>query len=400
MQFSRKIETCTLSPIRKFLPYEIQARAAGHTIYHLNIGQPDIPTPRAFLETIRANRSPFVAYAPAPGLDNFVDAVRESYEAVNIALDRRDILVTSGASEALQILFACILNDGDEVLVPEPYYPNFRTFITLAGGVIRPIPTFAEDGYRYADYTRLKPLIHSRTRAILITNPSNPTGTVLTPEEQHLLLEIAREHQLFLISDEIYRELVYNGTPAHSMLESWDSNIVVVDSVSKRFSATGARVGMLISRNRELMEHALKLCQGRLGLSTLNQEGAAALYRSVTPEYFSALREEYRRRRDAVVEELPEIPGVQFTIPEGALYLMASLPVDDAERLQYFLLDEFDDDGDTVLYAPGEGFYTSPGRGRNEIRLAFSMNETALRRSIQILRRGIRAYREHRRNIP
>ena len=399
MKFSRRIEACRPSPIRKFLPYEQTAAAAGRTVYHLNIGQPDIPTPRAFFDAVRAFRGRTLSYAPSPGVDVFVDAVRDYYAKLNAALDRRDILATFGGSEALQILFACVLDEGDEILIPEPYYPNYHTFLTAIGAVIRPIPTDAAEGYHYADYARIKPLIGERTRAILVTNPGNPSGTVLRAEERRFLLDIARDHNLLLISDEIYRDFVYreesDGTlePAGTMLEYMDSHIAVVDSISKRFSATGARVGTLISRNRELMEHAMKLCQGRLSAAVMEQTGAAALYQTLTPEYMEAVRREYQRRRDTVVEELRRIPGVRFTVPEGGLYVMASLPVDDTERLQYFLLDEFQDSGDTVMIAPGEGFYSTPGLGRNEARIAFVTAEEKLRRALQILRRGIRAYK-------
>lgn len=393
MKFSRRIEACRPSPIRKFLPYERAAEAAGRTVYHLNIGQPDIPTPRAFFDAAYAFRGRTLSYAPSPGVDAFVDALRHYYAGLNAALDRRDILATFGGSEALQILFACLLDEGGEILIPEPYYPNYHTFLTAIGGVIRPIPTSAAEGYHYADYARIKPLINEKTRAILVTNPGNPSGTVLRAQERQTLLELAREHNLLLISDEIYRDFLYNGERPGTMLEDMDSHIAVVDSISKRFSATGARVGALISRNRELMDHAIKLCQGRLSAAAMEQAGAAALYETLTPEYMEAVRREYERRRDAVVEELGKIPGARFTAPEGGLYLMVSLPVDDTERLQYFLLDEFEDDGDTVMIAPGECFYSTPGQGRSEARIAFVTAEEKLRRALQILRRGIRAYK-------
>ena len=298
----------------------------------------------------------------------------------------------------MQIIFSCILEEGDEVLVPEPYYPNYDTFVKVTGAVIRPVPTDPEHGYRFATREQIEPYITDRTRAILMTNPGNPTGVVLNREEMRTMADIAKEHGLFLISDEVYRELVYDGQSLSSMLEFEDTaeNVVVVDSVSKRFSATGSRVGVIVSRNRELMGHAMKICQGRLCAATLDQIGAAAMYNSLSEDYYDTIRAEYRRRRDAVVEGLSKIPGVQFRVPEGAFYLMATLPVDDAEKLQYFLLEEFEDHGETVMYAPGEGFYATPGKGRNEIRIAYVTNPNQLRRSVELLGLGIAAYNAKR----
>ena len=398
MKFSSKIEACGLSPIRKFRPYVVEAEAKGRKVLHLNIGQPDIETPKAFFDAIRSFGESVLAYAPSPGVESYVEAVRDYYTGMGYPISCGDILATYGGSEALQIIFSCILEDGDEVLVPEPYYPNYDTFIRITGATIRPIPTTPEEGYRFASREKIEPLINEHTRAILMTNPGNPTGVVLRPEERQLMADIAKAHDLFLISDEVYRELVYGGEKPSSMLEYTDAaeNVIVVDSVSKRFSATGSRVGVVVSRNRELMAHAMKICQGRLCAATLDQVGAAALYRSMTPAYYEDLRAEYQRRRDAVVEGLSKIPGVKFNSPEGAFYLMVTLPVDDAEKLQYFLLQEFEDHGETVMYAPGEGFYATPGKGRNEIRIAYVTNPAKLRRSVELLGLGIAAYNAKR----
>lgn len=398
MKFSSKIEACGLSPIRKFRPYVVEAEAKGRKVLHLNIGQPDIETPKAFFDAIWSFGESVLAYAPSPGVESYVEAVRDYYTGMGYPISCDDILATYGGSEALQIIFSCILEDGDEVLVPEPYYPNYDTFIRITGATIRPIPTTPEEGYRFASRERIEPFINEHTRAILMTNPGNPTGVVLRPEERQLMADIAKEHDLFLISDEVYRELVYGGEKPSSMLEYTDAaeNVIVVDSVSKRFSATGSRVGVVVSRNKELMAHAMKICQGRLCAATLDQVGAAALYRSMTPAYYEDLRAEYQRRRDAVVEGLSKIPGVKFNSPEGAFYLMVTLPVDDAEKLQYFLLQEFEDHGETVMYAPGEGFYATPGKGRNEIRIAYVTNPAELRRSVELLGLGIAAYNAKR----
>ena len=393
MKFSTKIQRCELSPMRKFLPYELAAEAKGRKIYHLNIGQPDIETPKVFFDTVRNFQNPVLAYAAAPGVAAFLTAVQAYYRRLGVELDQADIYATAGGSEALQMVLTCILDQGDEILIPEPFYPNYNTFVSVTGGVIRPIPTTPEEGYRYADRERIEPLINEHTRAILITNPGNPTGVVLSQEEMRLMVDIAREHDLFLISDEVYREFVYGGEALSSALQFADAaeNVVVVDSISKRFSACGARVGLLISKNQELMAQALKLCQGRLCATTLDQMGAAALYQ-LDPDYFTAIRDEYHKRRDTCMEGLSKIPGVVCECPKGAFYIMAKLPVEDTDRFQTWLLEEFEDNGETVMFAPGEGFYGTPGKGRDEIRLAYILKQEDLRRAMELLAKGIQVY--------
>ena len=394
MKFSSKIKRCELSPVRKFYPYEMAAVEKGLKVRHLNIGQPDIETPRVFFEAISRFSDSVLEYAPAPGVPDFLTATQKYYESLGFPISRDDILATYGGSEALQIVMSCILEEGDEVLVPEPFYPNYTTFINITGGKIRPIKTKAEEGYRFATREQIEPLINEHTRAILMTNPGNPTGVVLTREEMRLMADIAKEHDLFLISDEVYREIVYTGEKVTSMLELEDAaeNVVVIDSVSKRFSATGARVGAVISRNHELMDEAMKLCQGRLCTATLDQVGAAAMYNELPANYYTEVREEYRRRRDAMVAALSKIPGVEFRCPEGAFYLMVTLPVDDAEKLQYFLLEEFEDNGETVMVTPADSFFTDPVLGRNKVRIAYVTNPEDVTRAIELLGLGIQAY--------
>ena len=394
MKFSSKIQRCELSPVRKFYPYEMAAVEKGLKVRHLNIGQPDIETPRVFFEAISRFSDSVLEYAPAPGVSDFLTATQKYYESLGFHITREDILATYGGSEALQIVMSCILEEGDEVLVPEPFYPNYTTFINITGGKIRPIKTKAEEGYRFATREQIEPLINEHTRAILMTNPGTPTGVVLTREEMRLMADIAKEHDLFLISDEVYREIVYTGEKISSMLELEDAaeNVVVIDSVSKRFSATGARVGAVISRNHELMNEAMKLCQGRLCTATLDQVGAAAMYNELPASYYTEVREEYRRRRDAMVTALSKIPGVEFRCPEGAFYLMVTLPVDDTEKLQYFLLEEFQDNGETVMVTPADGFFTDPELGRNKVRIAYVTNPEDVTRAIELLGLGIQAY--------
>ncbi len=395
MKFSSKIEKCGLSPIRKFAPAAAAAEERGVRIYHLNIGQPDIATPAAYFDALRSFDKPVVEYAPSAGINELIDAVRGYYAKIGVELDRGDVLVTTGGSEGLQMLMAAILDDGDEIIVPEPFYPNYSTAVILAGASIRPIPTSPEEGYRYAVRERVEACINEHTRAILITNPGNPTGNVLTHDELKLMLDIAREHGLFIICDEVYREFVYADGPLVSALqfEGYDDNVVVIDSVSKRFSACGARIGMVISKNRALMAQCMKWCQCRLCVSTVDQLAAAQLY-SVGPEYFAAVREEYRSRRDAMMAKLRSIPGVVCELPAGAFYVMAALPIDDADRFQTWLLDEFDDNGETIMFASGEPFYGTPGKGKNEVRMAYVLKKQDIERAMDILAAAIKKYNE------
>ena len=395
MKFSSKALRCQQSPMRKFHPYAVVAAAAGKKIYHLNIGQPDIQTPKQLFDAVRNFHEPTLAYAPSPGIPALIDAICSYYARIGVTLDAGNVLVTTGGSEALQIACNCILDDGDEIIVPEPFYPNYHTFITTAGASIHPLHTRPEEGYFFADRAKIEACITPHTRAILVTNPGNPTGTCLTRDEMRMILDVAVEHDLYLIADEVYREFAYETGELLSFLQFGYGyeNLILIDSVSKRFSACGARIGCLISRNVEFMAQALKYCQARLSVATLDQVAAAALY-SVGPEYFAAVREEYHRRRDTVVRKLHEIPGVVCECPKGAFYLMAALPVDDAEKFQQWLLEEFDDHGDTVMFAAGGPFYATPGKGLNEIRIAYVLKQEDLERAMDLLALGIQKYNE------
>lgn len=393
MKLSSKMERCGLSPMRKFNPYAVAAEERGIKIYHLNIGQPDIKTPDIFYKAISDFHDPVLSYAPSGGVPMLLDAVRSYYKRIGVDLTRSQILPTTGGSEALQIIMATILDDGDEIIIPEPFYPNYHTSVTLAGATIHPIPTNPKAGYSYADRKAVEAAINEHTRAIMVTNPGNPTGAVLSCEELKLMLDIAKEHELFIICDEVYREFTYGGEPLMSALqfEGYEDNVIVIDSVSKRFSACGARVGMLISKNKELMAQAMKWCQCRLCSATVDQVGSAALY-SLDPSYFDEIREEYRHRRDTMVSKLKAIPGVECETPKGAFYVMAALPVDDADKFQMWLLNEYNDNGDTVLFACGEPFYATPGKGKNEVRLAYTINAEDISRAIDILAHGLEEY--------
>ena len=393
MKYSSKIEKCGLSPMRKFHPFAVAAKAKGRNIYHLNIGQPDVETPKAFFDAVKAFEQPVLEYAASPGLPELIDAIQAYYDNLNMHFEKDEIQITVGGSEALQIVLSTILDEGDEILIPEPYYPNYNTMVKLTGGVIKPITTTPEEGYHYADRAKVEACITEKTRAIMITNPGNPTGVVLTPEEQRLMVDIAKEHNLFIIGDEAYREFVYGGEPLQSLGEYTDAaeNVIVLDTVSKRFSACGARVGCILSRNKELMSHCMKMCQARLCVATLDQVGSTALY-SVGPEYFAAVRDEYKLRRDTCVAKLEKMPGVIFSCPKGAFYIMAALPVDDADKFQQWLLEEFEDNGDTVMFSPAESMYATPGKGKNEIRMAYVLEADKLARAMDLLALGLEKY--------
>ena len=393
MKISERAQLCELSPMRKFHPFAVEAEAKGRKIYHLNIGQPDIETPPAFFESLRQFADPVLAYAESPGRPDLLKAVQRYYAGIGVELSEKDILITTGGSEALSMLMLCILDPGSEVLVPEPFYPNYNTFIRAAGGVIHPIPTSPEEGYHFADRAKIEAEINENTRAILCTNPSNPTGVILTEAERRMLLDVAKEHDLYLISDEVYREFNYDSDELSTMASFADGaeNVVIIDSVSKRFSACGARIGCLISRNQQLMAEAMKFCQARLSVATLDQVASAALY-AEDKSYFDAVRAEYKLRRDTVLEKLAQIPNVICKKPQGAFYLMAALPVDDAENIQKWLLTDFEDHGETVMFAPGQSFYATPGKGINEVRIAYVLKQADLERAMDLLALGIEAY--------
>ena len=362
----------------------------------MNIGQPDLPTPEAYYDAIRSFDRKTLAYAESPGMPVLIEAIRNYYKQINVELAPNDILVTTGGSEALLLTCLSILDPYTEVIVPEPYYPNYTTFVHAAGGRIRALPTTAEEGYRYANAKRIESLITKNTRAILITNPGNPTGVVLDQQEMRMIADIAKKHDLFLICDEVYREFCYDdqfGVPSMAHFQDLDDNLVIIDSVSKRFSACGARVGCVVTKNKELQQALLKFCQSRLAVATIDQLGAAALY-GVDHEFFRASKKEYCKRRDVVVQKLRSIPGVVVEEPMGAFYVMAGLPVDDADKFQRWLLEEFDDHGDTVMFAPGAPFYETPGKGINEVRIAYVLHEDALVRAMDILSAGIARYRK------
>jgi len=380
------------SPIRRLAPLAAAARKAGKTIYALNIGQPDIATPRAILDRLRSYDAAYIPYGPSQGLPEFIEALRSYYKGVGLTLATEDIFVTTAGSEAILFTIGAICDPGDEILVFEPFYTNYNGFSAMVGVKPVPVTTRAEDGYHLPDRATIERAISPKTRGILICSPNNPTGTVYTDEEMALLASICRDRGLYLIADEVYREFVYDGATHHSALTlGMDDLVVVVDSVSKRYSLCGVRIGNVVSKNRELMDALLRFGQARLCPPTLGQYACTALT-EVPKSYIEGVIAEYGKRRDVVYEAMASISGVVVRKPEGAFYLCARLPVDDTNAFAEFLVRDFDLDGETVMIAPADGFYATPGLGRDEVRLAYVLEEKKLTRAMEIFSKAIAAY--------
>ena len=395
MNISTRVSEMQFSPIRRFNKYAFEAEAAGKKVYKLNIGQPDVETPECFMDAVRDFHKSVIAYAESGGNTELLEAIIKYNSRYGINLTKDNILVTNGGSEALIMAFTTILNAGDEAIIAEPFYTNYRTFCNQVSGKLVPITAKAENGYHWADRELIESAITDRTKAICCISPGNPTGRVLTMEEMKLIGEIATEHDLWIIADEVYREFVFDGEEVTSfgMLEELADRVIIVDSVSKRFSACGARVGCVISKNEAFMEGVLKLAQGRLCCPTLEQIGAAALY-SIEGDYYDMVKAEYEARRDAAYEELSKIPQVICHKPKGAFYMTVKLPVENVEDFLMFLLTEFDDKGETVMFAPAEGFYMTPGMGRDEMRIAYVLAPENMRRGAELIRLGLASYNE------
>jgi aspartate aminotransferase len=391
---SNRAQETQFSPIRKLKPLADEALKQGKKIYHLNIGQPDIPTPKAFLEGLQ-DLPDVLAYSPSQGIDEAVEALCGYYESQGIPLERDQVIITTGGSEAVLFAFMAVADPGDEIIVPEPFYTNYNSYATMAGVRLAPIETRAETGYHLPEREVIEGAVTPRTKAILICNPNNPTGTVYTAAELEMLKQIALERDLFLICDEVYREFVYDGLSHLSVLQLKElaDRAILVDSISKRFSACGARLGAIAGRNPEVMGAALKFAQARLSPPTAEQLGLIRLlasgdYRREAERMIA----EFRRRRDVVHEEIQRIPGAVCLKPRGAFYAMVRLPVDDAERFCAWLLTDFQLEGETVMLAPAADFYKTQGKGRDEARIAYVLDVEKLRRAMGILSAGLEAY--------
>jgi len=381
------------SPIRKLVPFAETAKKAGKKVYHLNIGQPDISTPKVALDAIHNFSDKVVEYSHSAGFESYRKGLANYYQNIGIDVDYTDLMVTTGGSEALLFALNSCLDNGEEVIIPEPFYANYNGFSTSAGVKVKPIATSIDDGFALPAIAEFEKLITPKTKAILICNPGNPTGYLYSKEELETLRNIVIKHDLFLIADEVYREFAYDGHIHHSVLniDGLTEHAIVIDSTSKRYSMCGVRVGCIISKNKALMATALKFAQARLSPPTFGQiAGEAAL--KTDASYFKQVSAEYVSRRDLLVEGLNKIEGVICPKPKGAFYAIAQLPVDDAEKFAQWILEDFDLNGETIMVAPAAGFYSTPNKGINQVRIAYVLNKEALQKSIDILAAALRVY--------
>jgi len=392
MNISKRAFQAPESPIRKLIPLAEEAKRRGIHVYHLNIGQPDIETPRIFHEYIKKYNPNVVAYTHSAGLIELREAFKNYYERYGIDVETDEIIVTQGGSEAILFSLAVIANPGDEVLVLEPFYANYAGFASFLGVKLVPVPTRPEDGYHVPDKTLFEERISGKTRAILFSNPSNPTGAVYSEDELKTIMDIALKYDLYVIADEVYREFVYDGLKHVSMMKmDVGERTIMVDSVSKKFSACGARIGVFVTKNKELYRSAMKFAQARLSPAMMEQYGVIGLL-NLEDEYFENVRRIYSKRRDTVCEELSKIEGIVFKKPQGAFYISVKLPIDDAEEFVSWMLSDFDVDGKTTMVAPLKGFYATPNAGNSEIRIAFVLEESKLKDAVRILVRGLEKF--------
>jgi aspartate aminotransferase len=396
MQFAARTKLLEPTAIRKLMPFAQDAKSQGVKVYPLNIGQPDIRTPKEFFEAVRnfTNVTEVLEYGQSKGDAGLIAEIAAYYNTMGVPFNEDDIIISSGGNEALYFIFLTLLGPEDEILIPEPFYANYKTFAAASGGKIIPIPTLAEDGFHLPSKETIENLITSKTRAILINNPGNPTGAIFNPSEMQVISNLAQKHKLFIIADEVYREFTYDGTKSMSFGEMGHilNQLIIVDSISKRFSACGARVGCAISKNKEFMGHFMKFCQGRGSSPTMEQVGGVALYKFRNEDYFNEVRREYSTRRDVLHEALLSVPGVVCRKPQGAFYMLAKLPVDDAEKFATWMIKSFRHDNSTVLVAPAYGFYATPGKGLDEVRMAYVLKKEELEKAANVLSKALKAY--------
>ncbi len=394
MQVSERGRTIQASPIRKFKPYADEAIRKGIRVYFLNIGDPDIPTPKPVIEAFHSFNDEVLSYGPAQGFLELREAIAAYYGHYHIPLTAENVLITCGGSEAIHFSFSAVADPGDEIIIPEPFYTNYNGYASFASVKIVPLTLRVEDGYRLPPRSDIESKITPRTRAILLCSPNNPMGTVYTPEELERVAAIVKEHDLFLIGDEVYKEFVYDGMVHRSVLElkGIEERVIVVDSISKRFSCCGARIGAVITRNADVYQAVLRFAQARLCPPTVEQRAALAAY-GMGMDYFRPVREEYERRRDVLYEGLLAIPGVVAYKPQGAFYITVKLPVKNSEDFVVWMLSEFELDGETVMVAPAAGFYSTPGRGLDEVRIAYVLEVEKIKRALRVLKAGLEKYR-------
>ena len=393
MNISNRALEMNFSPIRKLIPLADEAAKKGIKVYKLNIGQPNIVTPDSFFEGLHSYKEKIVTYSDSRGIPQLIESFVKSYKMSGINLEKEDILITQGGSEAILFTLMCICNEGDEVLVPEPFYSNYSSFSIFSGARVKPIPTCIENNFHLPSKEEFESLITPKTRAIMFSNPVNPTGTVYTADEIKMIGELAIKHDLYIIADEVYRQFVYDDIPYTSIMnfENLKDRVVLVDSISKHYSACGARIGLIASKNHELMNYILKFCQARLCVSTIEQHAAANLINTME-NYIEDVKMKYKSRRDLLYGYLKRIPGVVCSKPEGAFYIFAKLPVDNAEKFAKWLLTDYSYEGKTLLIAPGPGFYQTEGKGEQEVRFSFCTNVDDIENAMIVLRRALEEY--------
>jgi len=382
------------SPIRKLVPLANAAKARGVKVFHLNIGQPDIPTPEVALEKLRKIDLKILEYSPSEGNESLRVEMSKYYKRFNINVSPDEIIVTTGGSEAVSMVFVACLNPGDEIIIPEPAYANYKSFALAAGVVVKPLVSSINQGFALPPIEEFKKLITEKTRAILVCNPNNPTGYIYTKQEMEKIRDLVKEKDLFLFADEVYREFCYTGHPHISSfhLEGIEKNVVLIDSVSKRYSECGIRIGVLVTKNKEVHDAVIKLCQARLSPPLLGQIVAEESFRATPKEYMQAVFDEYISRRNCLIDALNAIDGVYSPMPQGAFYTVARLPIDDADKFCSWLLSDFQYEGKTVMMAPASGFYSNQGDGTDEVRIAYVLDKKELTQAVEVLKKALEAY--------
>ena len=381
------------SPIRKLAPFATAAKQAGKRVIHLNIGQPDIETPQVALDAVRQDKRTVIEYSPSEGFASYREGLAKYYQSVDVEVTAEDILVTTGGSEALVFAFMSCLDPGDQVIIPEPFYANYNGFAQMAGVEVVPVTAHLDQGFALPPVSEFAAKINDKTKAILLCNPGNPTGTVYAPEALDALAQLVRDNDLYLFADEVYREFCYDGAKPKSVMQlsGLENNVVLVDSVSKRYSMCGARIGAMVTKNKDVRKAAMKFAMARLSPPTLAQVASeAALTTSDT--YFREVRERYVSRRDALIEGLRAIPGVKVPTPGGAFYAVCELPIDNADAFCQWMLEAFDLDGDTVMMAPATGFYATPGAGTKQVRIAYVLDIEFIERAVECIAAALKTY--------
>jgi aspartate aminotransferase len=393
MDISKRGREIQPSPIRKLKPYADQAQERGIRVYFLNIGQPDIPTPQPIMDAFHSYDEKVLSYGPAQGFLELRQAIADYFHSYGIPIDSEDVVITIGGSEAIHFSFSAVADPGDEIIIPEPFYTNYNGYAAFANVKIVPLTLRVEDGFRLPPADEIEARITPKTRAILLCSPSNPTGTVFTPEELERVISLVQKHDLFLIGDEVYKEFVYDGGRHKSVLEYEEvkDRVIVVDSISKRFSSCGARVGAVVTRNEDVYQAVLKFAQARLCPPSVEQKAALAAYR-MGLDYFKPVKQEYERRRDVLFDGLKDVEGIVIHKPQGAFYIIVRLPIKDCEHFVQWMLTDFHHNKETVMVAPAQGFYCTPGKGKDEVRMAYVLKEEDLKRALVVFKEGLKQY--------